>query len=69
MKHNRDVRRTGAIKRAEERAELTDKQQLERLDHLLGKGQGAVRERARLALRIERAEQAELQATKKKAPK
>ena len=37
---------------AEERASRTDKEQLEHLDSILGKGKGAVKERARLNARI-----------------
>ena len=41
-----------AKKLAEERAERTDKEQLDHLDSILGKGKGAVKERARLNSRI-----------------
>ena len=37
---------------AEERASRTDKEQLEHLDSILGKGKGAVKERAKLNARI-----------------
>ena len=40
------------MERAEERAKLTDEQQLARLDKLLGKDVGAKKERAKLLQRI-----------------
>jgi len=42
------------LARQETRVERTDEQQLARLDKLLGKGVGAVSERARLCERIEK---------------
>lgn len=57
----RDTRRKNAKEAAERRASLTDEQQLQRLDQLLGAGQGAQKERKRLALRI-----AEAKISKKK---
>jgi hypothetical protein len=39
-------------KLAEERAERTDREQLDHLDSILGKGKGAVKERAKLNARI-----------------
>lgn len=52
MQRNRTLRQQEAKERAAARAELTDQQQLERLDKLLGVGVGAKRERERLARRI-----------------
>jgi hypothetical protein len=43
------VRQEAALKRKEERALRTNQQQIEQLDRMFGPGQGAVRERARLA--------------------
>ena len=48
----KDYRRKNAEEAAARRAELTDQQQLAKLDTMFGKGQGAQRERARLANRI-----------------
>jgi|TARA_R110000787_G_scaffold18041_1_gene55691 hypothetical protein len=45
---DRDRRKADAELREEARAKLSPQQQLERLDTLLGKGEGAVKERARL---------------------
>lgn len=44
-----EKRQVEADQRAEKRAKRTAKQQVARLDKLLGKGKGAVKERARLA--------------------
>ena len=48
----RTEKRTKAKKLAEERAERTDREQLDHLDSILGKGKGAVKERAKLNARI-----------------
>ena len=45
---DRERRRDAADGRKEARAKLSPQQQLERLDALLGEGEGAVKERARL---------------------
>jgi len=45
---DRERRRNAAEERAEARASRTVQQQLYKLDDLLGKGDGAVKERARL---------------------
>lgn len=47
-----DLRRKIAAENAEKRASITDEQQLDKLDGMFGKGNGAKRERARLAKRI-----------------
>lgn len=47
-----EQRRKTAAELKERRASLTDEQQLQRLDQLLGKNEGAVKERKRLAARI-----------------
>lgn len=52
MQRNRAVRKEEAKERDAARAALTDQQQIERLDTILGKGAGATKERARLAKRI-----------------
>lgn len=49
---DRERRREVAEKNAELRAERTDEEQLARLDEMFGSGQGASKERARLAIRI-----------------
>jgi len=46
------ARRDAVAERAALRATRTDEQQIARLDSILGDGQGAVKERARLASRI-----------------
>jgi hypothetical protein len=46
------LRRKSARQRKEARDALTDQQQLDRLDKLLGVGKGAKKERARLTGRI-----------------
>tara|TARA_Y100001937_G_C6997548_1_gene274941 strand:+ start:35 stop:226 length:192 start_codon:yes stop_codon:yes gene_type:complete len=53
MQRNRAARQAEAKERNAARAALTDQQQLDRLDKILGAGVGAVKERARLAKRIE----------------
>ena len=45
-------KRENARKLAEDRASRTDKEQLEHLDSINGRGKGAVKERAKLNLRI-----------------
>lgn len=52
MQRNRSIRQAEAKERNEARAALTDQQQLDRLDKILGAGVGAKKERARLAKRI-----------------
>ena len=53
----RTRRQEQAKKLHEARAELTDHQQLNRLDKLLGKGKGAEKERARLKDRIRKSKE------------
>ena len=53
MQRNRAARQAEAKERNAARAALTDQQQLDRLDKILGAGVGAAKERARLAKRIE----------------
>ena len=50
--NRRTEKRAKAKKLAEERAERTDREQLDHLDSILGKGKGAVKERAKLNARI-----------------
>ena len=64
MQRNRSARQAEAKERAAARAALTDQQQLDRLDKILGAGIGAKKERARLAKRI-----VEVAKTKTSAPK
>jgi len=64
MQRNRSARQAEAKERDAARAELTDQQQLDRLDTILGVGIGAKKERARLAKRI-----VEVAKTKTSAPK
>ena len=52
MQRNRVARKAEAQERNAARAALTDQQQLDRLDKILGAGAGAVKERARLAKRM-----------------
>jgi hypothetical protein len=52
---NYELRVKEALERSEAREHLTDAEQLERLDRRLGKGVGAVKERARLAMRMRKA--------------
>jgi hypothetical protein len=63
-RNRKQERKTEATVRAEERAKLTDKQQLARLDKMFGKGKGAARERAKLAARM-KADAAKPKAAKK----
>jgi hypothetical protein len=53
MKRSRQERREEALTRQEERNQRTPKQQIQHLDKILGKGQGATKERARLAKMME----------------
>ena len=53
MQRNRAARQAEAKERNAARAALTDQQQLDRLDKILGVGVGATKERARLAKRNE----------------
>lgn len=53
MQRNRKNRQEEAQERNAARTALTDQQQLDRLDKVLGAGAGATKERARLAKRIE----------------
>ena len=48
QRHKREKRQEDAKKRQESRSKLSPKQQLSRLDELLGEGIGAVKERTRL---------------------
>lgn len=48
MKLNADARKKAAEERQKERSKRTDAEQLALLDQRFGKGQGAVKERARL---------------------
>lgn len=52
MTKAKEIRRGAAEQRQEARKGRTDQQQLARLDELLGKGRGAVKERTRLVQRI-----------------
>ena len=52
MRHRREARREAAEEMAEARATRTPKQQIALLDNRLGKGKGAVRERAALAKQL-----------------
>ena len=56
MQRNRAARQAEAQERNAARAALTDQQQLDRLDKILGVGVGATKERARLKARIENPE-------------
>lgn len=49
MKRSKATRILDARKRNEERAKRTPKEQIARLDKMLGKGKGAKRERQRLS--------------------
>jgi len=53
MKRSRQQRREEALSRQEERANRSPAQQIQHLDKILGKGQGATKERARLAKMME----------------
>lgn len=56
MKRWLDQRRESAAQRKLEREKLSDQDQLDKLDEILGKGKGAVRERAKLSDSIKAAE-------------
>lgn len=56
MNHRRDLKRKKAEERFKERETRTPQQQLDRLDEMLGKGQGATKERASLAKLIGKTE-------------
>lgn len=66
MQRNRSARQAEAKERDAARAALTDQQQLDRLDTILGVGLGAKKERARLAKRIVEAAKPKASAPKKK---
>lgn len=51
-KKRKDFRRKQAEERDGQRNSISHQQQLEKLDRLFGKGQGAKKERAKLVLRI-----------------
>jgi hypothetical protein len=53
----RELRQKDALERQKARDTRTPQQQLERLDSLLGEGQGAVKERARLTAQIQKEEE------------
>lgn len=53
MPQTKQQKRQKALEMAEANAKLTPEQKIAKLDHLLGPGNGAVRERARLAAQIE----------------
>ena len=53
MYKSKEQKRIDAEAMAAERAKRSPKEQLARLDHMLGKGQGAVKERARLQAQID----------------
>jgi hypothetical protein len=70
----RELRHKEAQKMAEERAKLTDEEQLAKLDARLGEGQGAQKERAILATRIKarldkKAAETEIESRKAEAKK
>jgi len=67
MQRNRSARQAEAQERDAARAALTDQQQLDRLNTILGAGIGAKKERAKLAKRIVEATKAKASAPKKKA--
>ena len=54
MKRSRQERREEAVIRQEERANRSPDQQIQHLDKILGKGQGATKERKRLAKMMEK---------------
>ena len=67
MHRNRAARKIEAKERNEARALLTDQQQLQRLDKILGVGVGAKKERERLAKRIVAEAKKKTSAPKKKS--
>jgi hypothetical protein len=69
MQRNRSARQAEAQERNAARAALTDQQQLDRLDTILGVGIGAKKERARLAKRIVEVAKKTSAPKKKKAAK
>tara|TARA_R110002110_G_scaffold26350_5_gene96984 strand:+ start:17084 stop:17308 length:225 start_codon:yes stop_codon:yes gene_type:complete len=54
----REIRQTEATERQEARNKLTDQQQLDSLNAMFGEGNGATKERARLARNIARSQAA-----------
>lgn len=56
MKKYQEERRAKALELKEERAKRTAAQQIQRLDKMLGEGQGAKKERARLGQVVGQAE-------------
>lgn len=52
-KHRRDLRRSAALKRQEDRRSRSDEQQLRVLEERFGAGAGAVKERKRLKENID----------------
>ena len=67
MQRNRSARQAEAQERDTARAALTDQQQLDRLNTILGGGIGAKKERVKLAKRIAEAAKAKASTPKKKA--
>lgn len=65
LKHKEFIRKSNAA----ERAKRSPEQQIERLDRILGKGIGAVRERAKLAKLIEERKEKELKQKQAQAAK
>ena len=63
--HRRKEKQDKAKRLAEERSERTDREQLDHLDSILGKGKGAVKERAKLNARIAAAKSPKANSKKK----